>query len=80
MARGVDDGNRMIEPLDIGSSGLYRDAALPFKLHGVHGGANAVLAFDLVNGMDFFAIVEDTLGQGGFSRINVRTDADITHF
>jgi hypothetical protein len=70
----------MVEPFDIGCRGLYGDAALALKVHGIHRGANAVLAFYFMNGVDFVAVKQDSFGQSCFARIDVRADADIAHF
>jgi hypothetical protein len=43
-------------------------------------GTDAVFAFDIVNGMDSFRVIKDSLGQRRLARIDMGADADITNF
>jgi hypothetical protein len=45
----------------------------------VHSGPHPVLAPDFVDGVNFIAVKQNTLGKGGFPRINMRADPDIPH-
>ena len=53
------------------------DTALLLLLHPVHGGGAFVDFADLVSSA---GVVEDALGRGGFTGINVGHDADVSHF
>ena len=50
---------------------------LALELHGVHGGADAVLAADLVNLADAAGVEEHALRQRGLAAVNVRRDANV---
>ena len=65
----------MIVPKTGSRRGLDGNAALLLLLHKVSGGRAIVNLSGLVN---FAGELEDTLGRGGFTRIDVRKDADIS--
>ena len=77
VARRVDDVDVVAVPDAVGGRRLDGDAALALEIHGVHGGAHAVLALHLVNGADTAGIEEDPLGQRGLARVDVGADADV---
>ena len=89
VAGGVDDvdvralGLRVVQvisgfgPLDARGGGLDGDAAFALQIHGIHGGADAVLTLHFVNLVDHAGVEKDTLGQRGLARIDVGADADI---
>ena len=54
------------------------DAALPLQFHVVHGRADAVLALDLVDGVDPLGVEQDPLGQRGLARVDVGRDPDVS--
>ena len=62
VAGGVDEVDSIVLPLDVGGRRLDGDPPLALEVHGVHGGADAVLAVDLVDRVDLVAIEEDALG------------------
>ena len=75
----VDEVDRVVAPLHVGGRRGDGDAALALEVHGVHGGADAVLALHLVDGVDLVAIVQDPLGKRRLARIDVGADADVPH-
>ena len=77
VARGVDDVDLMVVPVDVGRRRGDRDAALALELERVHGGADAVAAVDLVHAVDAAGVVEDPLGEGRLPRVDVGADADV---
>ena len=79
VAGGIDDIDLMVEPFTEGGRRGDGDAALLFQFHGVHGGADAVFALDVVNGVDSLRVKEYPLGQGGFPRIDMGADSDIPY-
>ena len=82
VARGVDDvdaglGELVLGPLPIagGSRGSDGDAALLLLSHPVHGGGAVMGLTDLV--VDA-GVVEDTLGGGGLTGIDMGHDTDVS--
>ena len=79
VARGVDDLeavlNVVLSPEASGSCGGNGNAALLFLNHPVHGGCAFVDLTDLVG---LTGVVEDALGSGGFTGIDVSHDAEVT--
>jgi hypothetical protein len=45
----------------------------------VHGSANAVFPADFVDGVNFVTVKQDTLGKGGFPRVDMRTNSNVPH-
>ena len=74
----VDDIDVRTAPGAVGGSRRDGDAALALELHGVHGGANFVLAAHLVNGADLSGVVEDALGERRLPGVDMGTDADVS--
>jgi hypothetical protein len=74
VAGGVNDVDAVVPPEAGGHGGGDGDAPLPFLLHEVHGGRALVHLADLV---DLAGVVEDALGGGGLTGVNVRGDADV---
>ena len=54
------------------------DAAFTLEFHGIHGGADTVLAFHVMDGVNPLGIEKHAFGERGFPRIDVRTDADVS--
>src|SRR4051812_25740910 len=81
MAGGVDDVNLPLDavarfPRAIGRRCSDRDAALPLLLHPV-GRCRSVVHFaDLVNAA---GVEENALGRRGFTRVDMRSNSDITY-
>ncbi len=59
---------------------LNGDTFLLFKFHKVHGSTDTVRTFDFVDGGYFSSIKKHSLGEGGFSGINMRRDTDVSDF
>jgi hypothetical protein len=74
------DLGRAATPGAVGRGRLDGDAALALELHRVHLGADAVLAFDLVDRVDPLGVEEDALGQRRLAAVDVRRDADVADF
>ena len=75
MAGSVDDVQAVAVPLAGGRCGLDGDTTLTLLVHEVSRG----LAFvNLAGFVDFSGELEDTLGSGCLTGINVREDTDIT--
>jgi hypothetical protein len=78
VARGVDQvqyvGTRFTRRLIVESNrmGFYRDSSLPFQIHAVQH-----LVFHLSGGQGIGGL-EQAVGEGGFSVINVRNDREVT--
>ena len=72
MTRGIDDIHMVLVPLAVGGRARDGDAALALQVHGVHLGADAVLAFDIVDGVDTVGIEQNALGQRGLTAVNMR--------
>ena len=79
MPGGIDDVDFMVEPFTERRCRGNGDAALLFQLHGIHRGADAVLALDVVNGVDTLRVKEYPLGKGGLPRIDMGADSDIPY-
>src|SRR5439155_286564 len=86
VARSVDDvdvvlGQLAVPPVPhaVGRGGLNGDALLALEIHRVHLRADAVLATDLVNGVNSAGIEEDALGERGLARVDVGADADVAN-
>ena len=79
VARGVDDLEAVLDivllPEARGSSGGDGYTALLLLNHPVHGGSALMNLTDL---MGFTRVVENTLGRGGFARVNVGHNTDVT--
>ncbi len=73
----VDDVDRDIAPLAGGGGRRNGDAALLLLLHPVHDGGAFMHFADLVRAA---GVIEDALGGGGFTGIDVGHDADVPHF
>ena len=74
----VDDVDVVALPEAVRRSRLDGDAAFALEIHRVHLRADTVLALHLVNGVDALGVIEDALGEGGFARVDVSTDPDVT--
>ena len=74
VARGVDDLDDVIAPEARGGSGRNGYAALLLLDHPVHGRRSVVHLTDLVG---LARVVEDALGSGGLTSVNMGHDADI---
>ena len=74
VARGVDDVDAVVVPDAVRGSGGDRDATLLLLLHPVHRGGAVVDLTDLVGTT---GVVEDALGGGGLTGVNVRHDPDV---
>ena len=79
VARSVDDVDLVVLPVDVGRGGGDGDSTLPLKLHGVHGGAYAILSTDIVDCMDLVAIVKDALTECSLAGVDMSTDTDVSH-
>ena len=80
VARRVDDVDLVVLPLAEGRGRSNGDAPLAFQIHAVHEGPHAVLALDVVHGVDPLRVKEDALGEGGFARVDVGADPDVSDF
>jgi len=80
LTRSVNDVEVVVLPCGIGGSTLNGDSLFSLKLHRVHLGSDIVLATDLVNLVDTASVEQDTLGQGGLSRVDVSRDTNVTEF
>lgn len=56
---------------------LDRNAFLPLKVHGVHLRPHAVLAADIMDGLDAPRVEEDPLRQSRLPRVDVRGDSNV---
>ena len=74
VARRVDDVDLVAVPGGGGRSGSDGDAALALLLHPVHGGGALMDLTDLVGDP---GVIEDALGHGGLTRVNVGNDSDV---
>ena len=70
----VDDVDAVVVPDTGGGSGGDRDATLLLLGHVVHGGGAVVDLADLVA---LAGVVEDALGGGGLTGVDVRHDPDV---
>ncbi len=73
----VDLARTLVHPGTGGGGGVNRDAALLFFFVKVHDGGAFMHFADFV---DFAGVIEDALGDGGFARVDVGGDADISDF
>ena len=74
VARGVDDVDLLVVPLDGRRGRRDRDAALLLQLHVVHLRA---FAPDLLDRVALARVEQDALGQRGLARVDVGRDADV---
>src|SRR5262249_33636163 len=74
----VDEVDVEAVPLAVGGGRLDGDSFLTLQVHGVHLGADARLAPDLFDLVDFSRVKEDALGKRGLPRIDVGRDADVS--
>jgi len=79
VAGGVDQVDRDILPGHVGRGGLDGDAALALEIHGIHGGADAILAVDLVDRVYLIAVEQDAFGKRRLAGIDVGADSDVPH-
>ena len=75
MARGINDIDPVVSPQTSGGSGSNRNASFLLLDHPVHGRRPLV---HLANFIVDPSVVQDPLGGGGFTGINMSHDADIT--
>ncbi len=67
VARGVDDVDFIAVPLAEGGGGGDGDATLALQFHAVHEGADAILAFDVVHGVNPLGVKKDSLRERRFA-------------
>ena len=72
----VDDVDLHVPPGTSGGGGSDGDAALLLLLHPVHGGSAFMDFADLVGSA---RVIQDALGRGGLTGIDMGGDADISH-
>ena len=77
MTRRVDNIDGVILPLAGGRGRSNRDAAFLLLLHPVHHRRSFMHFADFVRPA---SVIEDTLGRGRLSGIDVSHDADVAHF
>ena len=77
VARRIDNVDGDVAPLAGGGGRRDGDAALLLLLHPVHDGRAFMHLADLVGAA---GVIEDALGSGGFTGIDVGHDADVPHF
>ena len=70
----------VVLPHEMGGSRLNGDTFLLFEFHEVHGGTDTIRSFDLMNGRDFSSIEKHSFREGGFSRVDMCRDTDISDF
>ena len=58
-------------PFAICSSRSYCNSAFFFQLHGIHRGTNAILPFDIMNGMNPLGIEKNSFGQRRLTGIDM---------
>ena len=75
VARGVDDVNAVVFPVAGGCSGSDSNTTFLLLNHPVHGSAT-VMGF--TNFMVYTGVVQNTLGGGSFTSIDVRHNTDVT--
>ena len=78
MAGRVDQVDVVALPLDGGGGAGDGDAAFALQVHVVHRGP--ALALDLLHAVDSAGVEEDPLAEGGFSRVDVGRNTDISEF
>jgi hypothetical protein len=71
MAGGVNDVDFMVAPFTISGRRGNGDTPFFFQFHGIHGSPYTILAFDVMNGMDPLGVIQNSFGQGRFTRIDV---------
>ncbi len=76
VARGVDDVDLVIFPLDGGGRRGDRDALLALELHVVH---HRAFTLDLLDHVGAAGVEQDALGQRGLARVDVGRDADVAY-
>ena len=76
VARGVDDVDLVVVPLDGGGRRGDRDPPLALQLHVVH---HRALTLDLLDHVGAAGVIQDPLGQRGLARVDVGRDADIAY-
>ncbi len=76
VARRVDDIDLHVPPFAGGGGGSNGDAALLFLLHPVHGGGTFMDFSDFVRPT---CVIQNPLGGGRLTGIDVRSDADVSH-
>lgn len=59
-------------------SGNKRRTFLAFKFHAVHFRTNAIFSFNFVDSRDTASVKKNSLGQSGLSRVNMRTNANVS--
>ena len=77
VSRSINDIHPVVVPETSGRGRLNGNSTLSFLLHEIGGGLTIV---DLTRFVNLSGELEDSLGGGGFSSINVGEDADITVF
>ena len=78
MTGGVDNVDLVILPFAESCRRCNRDASFAFQFHRIHCGTDAVLALDIVYGVNALGVKQDSLCQRRFARINVRTDSNVS--
>ena len=76
VARGVDQIDDVVFPLQLCGSGGDGDSTLLFELHVIHG-CSVAIAFDFFDFMDSTGVEEDAFAKSGFTRVDVSADSDI---
>ena len=79
VTRGVNDVDFVPLPVGGDSSGGDGDAAFLFLFHPV-GGGTAIVALDEADFMFQAGAIENRLGSGGFTGVNMGNNTDITQF
>uniref|UniRef100_A0A2P2LU99 Elongation factor G n=1 Tax=Rhizophora mucronata TaxID=61149 RepID=A0A2P2LU99_RHIMU len=74
----INDIYLVVIPGAVSGGGLDGDAFLSFQVHGIHLGAHAVAATNLVYFMDATGVVKDALGEGGLARVDVGGDTYVS--
>lgn len=75
----VNDVDDVVLPHGVGGRRLDGDAPLSLELHAVHGGADSVLALNLVDFVDPARVEEHPLRQRRLPRVDVGGDANVAH-
>ena len=79
VARGVDDVDLGSFPFAVGGCGGNGDAPFFLQFHGVHGGADAIFSFYIVDCMNPVSIKENALSQGGLPGVNMGADTYVSN-
>ena len=74
VARGVDDVDLLVLPVDRGGGRGDRDPPLLLQLHVVH---HRAFTLDLLDHVGAAGVVRDALGERGLARVDVGGDADV---